>query len=41
MPTDNKMNTLGWFEGRTHHYPVHIFYEDTDYADVLIMPISE
>ena len=30
---------MGWFEGREHHYPLRVFYEDTDYVDNRIMPI--
>lgn len=26
---------LGWFEGRVHKYPLHIFYEDTDFSGVV------
>jgi len=26
---------LGWFEGRVHTYPIHIFYEDTDFSGVV------
>ncbi len=29
------INILGNFEGRTHLYPVHIFYEDTDFSGVV------
>jgi len=29
------MNILGIFEERTHLYPVHIFYEDTDFSGVV------
>jgi len=29
------MKTLGWFEGRTHLYPVHVFYEDTDFSGLV------
>jgi len=21
---------IGWFEGREHHYPLRVYYEDTD-----------
>ena len=31
--------TLGAFRGREHHYPIRVFYEDTDYADNSIMLI--
>ncbi|MEP6343274.1 MAG: YbgC/FadM family acyl-CoA thioesterase [Maricaulaceae bacterium] len=31
----NNHNTLGWFEGRTHCYPLHIFYEDTDFSGLV------
>jgi len=34
-PTKPAMNILGTFEGRTHLYPVHIFYEDTDFSGVV------
>jgi len=33
--TKPAMNILGTFEGRTHLYPVHIFYEDTDFSGVV------
>ena len=39
MTQKNEINTLGWFDGRTHYYPIHIFYEDTDYVYNSIMPI--
>lgn len=28
-------NTLGWFEGREHFYPIHVFYEDTDFSGLV------
>lgn len=28
-------NVLGHFEERTHFYPLHIFYEDTDFSGVV------
>ena len=31
--------TMGGFKGREHHYPLRVFYEDTDYVDNRIMPI--
>jgi len=31
--------TMGCFKGRVHHYPLRVFYEDTDYVDNRIMPI--
>jgi len=30
--------TIGWFDGRVHHYPLRVYYEDTDYADLTTMP---
>ena len=30
-----KANTLGWFEGREHFYPIHVFYEDTDFSGLV------
>lgn len=27
--------TMGWFEGREHHYPLRVFYEDTDFTGVV------
>lgn len=36
MPSpNNPKNILGTFDGRTHFYPVHIFYEDTDFSGVV------
>ena len=35
MAKNNIINTLGWFDGRTHYYPVHIFYEDTDFSGIV------
>jgi len=32
---NNKMNTLGWFEGRSHLYPIQIYYEDTDFSGIV------
>lgn len=32
---DLQRNIMGWFEGRVHKYPVHIFYEDTDFSGVV------
>jgi len=31
----DNMNILGTFDGRVHLYPVHIFYEDTDFSGVV------
>ncbi len=31
----NDTNTLGWFEGRKHLYPLHVFYEDTDFSGLV------
>ncbi len=28
-------SVLGWFEGREHCYPVHVFYEDTDFSGLV------
>ena len=25
----------GWFEGRVHHYPLRVYYEDTDFSGVV------
>ena len=33
--TNNTENILGRFEGKVHKYPVHIFYEDTDFSGVV------
>lgn len=33
--TISQQNILGWFDGRVHKYPVHIFYEDTDFSGVV------
>lgn len=33
--TQDNHNTLGWFEGRIHYYPVHVFYEDTDFSGLV------
>lgn len=32
---NTQQNILGWFEGRVHKYPIHIFYEDTDFSGVV------
>ena len=32
---DDRKNILGTFDGRRHLYPVHIFYEDTDFSGVV------
>ena len=26
---------IGWFEGREHHYPLRVFYEDTDFSGIV------
>ena len=26
---------IGWFEGRVHHYPIRVFYEDTDFSGIV------
>ena len=26
---------MGWFEGREHHYPLRVFYEDTDFTGIV------
>lgn len=26
---------IGWFEGRVHHYPLRVFYEDTDFTGIV------
>jgi len=36
---ERRETEMGWFEGREHHYPLRVFYEDTDYVDNRIMPI--
>ncbi len=28
-------NTLGWFEGPQHVFPLHIFFEDTDFSGLV------
>lgn len=33
--SQNTKSILGTFDGRTHFYPVHIFYEDTDFSGVV------
>ena len=32
---DSQNNILGWFEGRVHFYPIHVFYEDTDFSGLV------
>lgn len=32
---NNQQNILGTFDARIHFYPVHIFYEDTDFSGVV------
>ena len=27
--------TMGEFHGREHHYPIRVFYEDTDFTGVV------
>jgi acyl-CoA thioester hydrolase len=27
--------SAGWFDGRTHHLPVRVYYEDTDFTGVV------
>jgi len=27
--------SAGWFEGRTHHLPVRVYYEDTDFTGLV------
>jgi len=27
--------TQGWMEGRVHHYPLRVFYEDTDFTGIV------
>lgn len=27
--------TMGHFEGREHHYPIRVFYEDTDFTGIV------
>lgn len=27
--------SIGYFEGRAHHYPIRVFYEDTDFSGVV------
>ena len=34
-PLDDTQYILGTFDGRRHLYPVHIFYEDTDFSGVV------
>jgi len=33
--SNRENNILGWFQGREHFYPVHIFYEDTDFSGLV------
>ena len=33
--TQDNHNTLGWFDGRIHYYPIHVFYEDTDFSGLV------
>lgn len=33
--TQDNHNTLGWFDGRIHYYPLHVFYEDTDFSGLV------
>lgn len=35
LPTTETTNLMGWFEGRIHHYKIHIFYEDTDFSGIV------
>ncbi|MBC6403971.1 MAG: YbgC/FadM family acyl-CoA thioesterase [Hyphomonadaceae bacterium] len=30
-----KEPSMGWFEGRNHHYPLRVFYEDTDFTGIV------
>ena len=27
--------TMGSFQGREHHYPIRVFYEDTDFTGIV------
>jgi len=33
--SENSKSILGSFKERTHFYPVHVFYEDTDFSGVV------
>ena len=35
--SDIEQPTMGALHGREHHYPLRVFYEDTDYADNSVM----
>lgn len=35
VQTGPQGSTLGWFEGRSHYYPLRVFYEDTDFTGVV------
>ncbi len=37
MADDPKIETptMGHFQGRAHHYPVRVFYEDTDFTGIV------
>ncbi len=32
---DNDLPSIGYFKGRTHHYPVRVLYEDTDFSGIV------
>lgn len=35
LPDTETTNLMGWFDGRTHNYLVHVFYEDTDFSGIV------
>jgi len=35
LPPGGSEPTGGWFEGRTHVFPVRVYYEDTDFSGVV------
>lgn len=35
VPSGPQDPTMGWFEGRVHHYPLRVFYEDTDFSGIV------
>lgn len=34
-PKGPQAPTQGWLEGRVHHYPLRVFYEDTDFTGIV------
>lgn len=35
LPDTQTTNLMGWFDGRTHNFLVHVFYEDTDFSGIV------